>query len=296
MEKISFNAISIDPLPAHLFADYDIKISVLRLDKMHPVISGNKWFKLRYYLDEARQLNKHRIVTFGGTWSNHIIATAAACRLYGFSCTGIIRGEEPLVHSPTLQQANDLGMQLVFIGRSDYKRKKWPEDLPDSECYEIPEGGFGAKGAKGAASILDYCTKENYSHIACAAGTGTMLAGLCRASIPPQQVIGVSVLKNNFALQENIKMLINGNPATIQIIHDFHFGCYAKYTRPLIDFINDFYRRTGIPSDFVYTGKLFFAIADLVRRGYFPSAGKLLLVHSGGLQGNASLDKGTLIF
>ncbi|MFI5128691.1 MAG: 1-aminocyclopropane-1-carboxylate deaminase/D-cysteine desulfhydrase [Chitinophagales bacterium] len=291
--QLAFDNISTDPV--HLFEEKDIKISVLRLDKIHPVISGNKWFKLRYYLEEAKEQRKKKIVTFGGAWSNHIVATAAASKTYDFLSAGIIRGEEPVQLSPTLLQAKDQGMQLHFISREDYHEKKLPPEFQNDECYLVGEGGYGPKGAEGAALILKY-NKEKFTHCCCAAGTGTMMAGLIRAISPSQKVIGISVLKNNYDLEKNVRSILGDERKEWQIIHDYHFGGYAKYKPALIKFMNEFYGQTNIPSDFVYTAKLFFAIYDLVNNDFFPYKSKLLLVHSGGLQGNISLPKGTLIY
>lgn len=296
MQDILFHNITTDKLPLRLFAEKDIEASVLRSDKIHPAISGNKWFKLKFYLKEAIALNKKTIITFGGAWSNHIIATAAACRLNNLDAIGIIRGEEAAILSPTLVQAEELGMKLVFISRDDYSQKKIPSTLQNSEYYFINEGGYGVKGAEGAATILDYCEKKNYTHICCAAGTGTMMAGLIKGALPFQQVIGISVLKNNLALDKNVRSLLDDDEKSFHVIHDYHFGGYAKYTKELIDFMNEFYSQTTIPSDFVYTGKLFYAVTDLVKNNFFQAGSKLLLIHSGGLQGNASLVRGTLIF
>jgi 1-aminocyclopropane-1-carboxylate deaminase len=291
--KLLFENITTDSID--LLKEKEISITVLRLDKIHPVISGNKWFKLQYYLKEAKAQNKKKIVTFGGAWSNHIIATAAACKLNGFASTGIIRGEEPVALSPTLQLAMEYGMQLYFISREDYNEKKVPAELQSEEHYLINEGGYGEKGAGGASDILNY-TEKDFTHCCCVVGTGTMMAGLIRTVSPDQKVIGISVLKNNHELEKNVRSLLINEPKQWQIIHDYHFGGYAKYKPELIDFMNEFYRQTNISSDFVYTGKLFFAVSDLVKNCFFPAGSKLLLIHSGGLQGNASLGKGTLIY
>jgi 1-aminocyclopropane-1-carboxylate deaminase len=290
--QLVLDSISIDPLPKWAG---NIEAAVLRLDKIHPVISGNKWFKLRYYIQEAKQLNRKQIVTFGGAWSNHIVATAAICKINNMAAVGIIRGEEPPTWSSTLLQAKEYGMQLHFISREAYTEKKIPPSLQNDENYFIAEGGFGQKGAAGAASILDTINKS-FTHYCCAVGTGTMMAGLINAIVPHQQVIGVSVMKNNRELNENVRSLVTNRSEEWQIFHDYHFGGYAKHTPGLIEFMNEFYRETGIPSDFVYTGKLFYALNDLVKADFFPSGSRLLLVHSGGLQGNSSLKKGTLIF
>jgi 1-aminocyclopropane-1-carboxylate deaminase len=280
--------------PGNVFGP-GVDISVLRLDEVHPVISGNKWFKLRYYIDEAKTLGKKNIVTFGGAWSNHIVATAAACRMNELKSTGLIRGEEPAQLSPTLMQAKEYGMQLLFLSRAHYSDKQLPALFADD--YLIAEGGYGPTGARGAASILDHISAD-YTHYCCAVGTGTMMAGLINASGPHQQVVGISVMKNNRQLDDRVRdLVLQGNEShSWQLLHDYHFGGYAKYEPSLLQFMNDFYRRTGIPSDFVYTGKLFYAVNDLVQRGYFPPGSRLLLIHSGGLQGNASLGKGTLMF
>lgn len=273
-------------------------VQVLRLDRLHPVISGNKWFKLRYYLEEAISLGKTHIITFGGAWSNHIIATAAACQAAGLQATGIIRGEEPAVLSSTLVQAKAFGMQLVFLPRSQYREKEIEAEWLTGTSYVIPEGGYGPAGARGAATITDFCP-SHITHYCCAVGTGTMMAGLINAATGHQQVVGTPVLKNNHELEDRVQELVttdHTSRANWQLVHDYHFGGYAKHQPALLRFMNDFYRQTGIPSDFVYTGKLFYAIADLAEKNFFAPGSSLLLVHSGGLQGNDSLAKGTLMF
>ena len=296
METLITDNITVDKLPGSLFNDPEIELSILRLDKIHPVISGNKWFKLKYYLEDAKRLNKKNIVTFGGAWSNHIVATAAICQLNGLNAIGLIRGEKPPQLSPTLQHAKEMGMQLVFITRDDYQNKKIPPVFLTEEYYLINEGGYGIRGAEGAATIPDTYDKEAYTHIIAACGTGTMLAGLIRTALPHQHITGISVLKNNYALEESIKSLLPDLRGDFQLIHDYHFGGYAKYTTELIRFMNGFYQETGIPADFVYTGKLFFAVTDLIKKGIIPSGSRVLAIHSGGLQGNLSLKKGSLIF
>jgi 1-aminocyclopropane-1-carboxylate deaminase len=296
MSHINFKNISLDKLSLPLFTEKQVEVSVLRLDKIDPFISGNKWFKLRYYLEDAKKQNKKTIVTFGGAWSNHILATAAACRMNNLNSIGIIRGEEPSKLSPTLVQAKEAGMELIFISREEYQRKTIPEKLNSDEYYFIGEGGYGIKGAEGAATILDYCKKENYTHICCATGTGTMMAGLINGTSASTTVTGISVLKNNFNLEENVKSLLTNTTGRFTITHGYHFGGYAKHQPELIDFMNNFYKETGVPTDFVYTGKLFFAVTDLIKEDYFLPGSRLLVIHSGGLQGNVSLGKATLIF
>jgi 1-aminocyclopropane-1-carboxylate deaminase len=276
------------------FFQTTLDVSVLRLDKIHPVISGNKWFKLRYYLEDAKAKGKKSILTFGGAWSNHIIATATAGKIKGFNTIGIIRGEEPAIFSPTLLNARAQGMQLVFIPRNEYSEKNIPVEYRTDDHYIIHEGGYGDLGAAGAATILDGLT-ENYSHYCCAAGTGTTAAGIANAA-KERQVIAISVLKNNHNLKKMIKALLSSGATAPELMHDYHFGGYSKYQPALLEFMNELYKHTQIPTDFVYTGKLFYAVRDLIQKNFFPSGSRILLIHSGGLQGNLSLRKGTLMF
>ncbi|HUR65176.1 MAG TPA: pyridoxal-phosphate dependent enzyme [Chitinophagaceae bacterium] len=296
MQGIDLTAISTETITLPIDQKKNIETSILRLDKIHPFISGNKSFKLRYYLEEAKRLRKGTILTFGGAWSNHILATAAACKLEQFKSTGIIRGEEPPVYSLVLKQALEMGMKLCFISRDDFSKQKVPVELVNDDSYLIPQGGFGPLGAKGAADILNYTDKEKYSHICCAAGTGTMMSGLIMAASSSQKIVGVSVLKNNLQLQEHIRELTGEARNNYDIVHEYHLGGYAKHNEELIDFMNEFYRKTIVPTDIVYTGKLCFAIANLIQKNFFPQGSRVLIIHSGGLTGNASLEKGTLIF
>lgn len=292
MDTLSFNSISIDN--AGTYFNNNLAVDILRLDKISPVISGNKWFKLRYHLEKARSEGKKTILTFGGAWSNHILATAAACQPDGLSSIGIIRGESNIL-TPTLIAAQERGMHLVFISRSEYAKKEIPYRYVGHDNYIINEGGFGELGAKGAATILDYCD-SSYSHICCAVGTGTMMAGLINGAKPGQEVIGIPVLKNHPELAGGIQSLVTDQTKQWTLVRDYHFGGYAKYNPTLLAFMNEFYRHTTIPSDFVYTAKLFYAVKQLINAQFFPAGSKILVIHSGGLQGNQSLESGTLIF
>ena len=266
MQALQFESITVDKIDLPVLKEKAVSINVLRLDKIHPVISGNKWFKLNCYLKNANAEQKKRLITFGGAYSNHIVATAAAGKLFGFKTTGIIRGERPEVLSHTLLLAIEYGMGLFFLSREDYHNKVLPLEIQkqtDDICL-INEGGYGIDGAEGAKEILEYCTKENYSHIACAVGTSTMMAGLIQASLPDQQVIGISVLKNNMDRQNDLVNLLSANERSksFKIIHDYHFGGYAKHPPVLLHFMNEFYKTTSVPTDFVYTAKLVYGITD----------------------------------
>jgi 1-aminocyclopropane-1-carboxylate deaminase len=279
----------------NLYQGSAVEMDVLRLDLIHPVVSGNKWFKLQHYIDAALDQKKKGIATYGGYWSNHIVATAAACNDAGLSSIGMIRGEEPAEYSVTLQQAKEYGMQFLFMSRNDYKEKKRPTNLFEEEWLIVPEGGYGLQGAMGAASILTHAD-SGYTDIVTAVGTGTTLAGLTLAA-ENARTIGVSVLKNNYSLNEEINALL---PLEKQnrflLLHDHDRGGYAKHDPELLAFMNKFYEETSIPTDFVYTGKVFLAVDRLIQSGFFIKNAKILVIHTGGLQGNRSLPKGTLIF
>lgn len=296
MQDINPEHIRVDPYLSPLFDEKGITADILRLDLLHPVVSGNKWFKLRYYIEQAQEQNKKSLVTFGGAWSNHIHATAAAGKLAGLKTIGIIRGEAPAGLSTTLLQAAEMGMQLHFVSRAAYRQKKMPDQIDLSEALLIPEGGYSLTGARGAATIMDLINPDDYTHICCAVGSGTMLAGLINACGKHQQVMGISALKNNHSLEKAVSDLLINATTTPYIVHDYHFGGFAKHNSLLLDFMNELYRQTGIPTDIVYTGKLCFAAYDLAGKNYFPPGSKILLIHSGGLQGNRSLPNGSLIF
>lgn len=300
MQSLLFDSITVDKINFPILKEKNVHVSVLRLDKIHSVISGNKWFKLKYYLEEAKTEGKEEILTFGGAYSNHIIATAAAGKLYGLKTTGIIRGEQAEKLSHTLLEAKEYGMELFFITREQYRNKEIPEEIKKAvgKYYMIPEGGYETLGAKGASEILNYCSKEFYSHLVCAAGTSTMMAGLIKASSSRQEIIGVAVLKNNVGLKEELNNLLSPleKNKRSSLINDYHFGGYGKHKPELIDFMNEFYEDTSIPTDFVYTGKLFYGVFDMIKKDLFPAESNILIIHSGGLQGNLSLPKRTLIF
>lgn len=271
---------------------------VLRLDELHPLISGNKWFKLKYSLETAHAEGKERITTFGGAFSNHIVATACACKLAGFRSRGIIRGEESVTPSFTIQTAREYGMELEFISRTGFKALRGSGfALKNSgNDFIIPEGGAGAEGVRGAAEILDHVPLNRYTHIFCATGTGTTAAGLLQRMDKSQQLICINVLKGGSFQQEDI-LRLSGMPGNnLNIRNEFHFGGYAKYTPELIRFMNSFYGQTGVPSDRIYTAKLFYAWQEMIKKELNNPAVHILLVHSGGLTGNASLPKRTLIF
>ncbi|MFT3751018.1 MAG: pyridoxal-phosphate dependent enzyme [Agriterribacter sp.] len=300
MTYIDINSVSIENINSGI--EEEIAISVLRLDKIHPVISGNKWFKLKYYLQDAKSKSYNSILTFGGAFSNHIAATALAASVQKFQSIGIIRGEEPEVWSHTLLEAKANGMQLYFVSREKYNVLKRTRDndllKQFGSNYIIPEGGYGALGVKGAADILRGVDTSDFTHIVCAVGTGTTIAGLIKAALPRQQIIGISAMKNNTGLLAEISELLHADllPANFTLNHNYHFGGYAKHTPELLCWMNDFFSASRIPLDFVYTAKAMYGISDMIANDHFPPGSKILMVHTGGLQGNLSTKPGLLKF
>ena len=291
---INIQNIHIQPLTG--FAGNGIQTDILRLDLLHPVISGNKWFKLKYYLEEAKKEHAVCLASFGGAYSNHIVALACAAKEKGVKSMGFIRGDESTPLSATLLQAQAYGMQFIFVGREAYRDKEAiTQQYHQPGWYWIPEGGYGTLGAKGAADILKTADCSAYTHILCATGTGTMMSGLILSAQPHQKIIGISVLKNHLSLEEEIKALLPlASHASFECIHGYHFGGYAKHPENLLAFMHELWQHDALPTDIVYTAKLCYAVKDLIAKKQFPVNSKLLLIHSGGLQGNRSLAQGSL--
>ena len=292
---------SIDVLRNKEWLPKKTSVSVLRLDKIHPVVSGNKLFKLHYFLQEAGSSSHKTILTFGGAYSNHLVATAYACQAAELKSIAIVRGEQPAILSPTLLQCIHYGMQLKFISREEYDKKEEGSFISNlhkefGDCTIVPEGGYHINGARGAALIWKLIPPNTYSHIFTATGTATTLAGVLLGS-GTEKIVSVPVLKGMTDIEYRISFCgASGKMQQLQILNDYHFGGYAKKTPELLAFMNSIWEKHQLPTDFVYTGKLFFAVNDLITRNYFPPGSRLLLIHSGGLQGNASLTRGTLIF
>ncbi|KIC91565.1 1-aminocyclopropane-1-carboxylate deaminase/D-cysteine desulfhydrase [Flavihumibacter sp. ZG627] len=296
------------PLPLHSIpiqsfrytALQSVETDILRLDQRHPVVSGNKWFKLQIYLQNAVGERKKGILSFGGVWSNHLVALAYAAREAGLPSRGIVRGEEGKKLSEALSEARSYGMELVFVSREAYRNPQILQNDPSllpPEWLVVPEGGRGPEGIAGAETILNLVPDLSvYTHICCAVGTGTMLTGICNAALPSQQIIGISSLKGNDLLSASVRRGLRDANRNFRILFDFHFGGYAKHPPELILFMNEFYAATSIPSDIVYTAKMLYGVDKLLREDYFKKGSRLLLIHSGGLQGNRSLMPGELIF
>ncbi|MEE1943532.1 pyridoxal-phosphate dependent enzyme [Pedobacter sp. KR3-3] len=262
-------------------------IWVKRDDLIDPYISGNKWRKLQYILADAQQRGQKHLVTFGGAYSNHLVATAAAASRHGFQATAFVRGEA--VENEMLLLCKLFGMQLIFVDRESYQDKRSLFDkhfFHQEDAYFIDEGGASAEAVRGCAAIIDELPLA-YDHIFCAAGTGTTAAGLLQginAQQLPTRLHVVPVLKNgDFIADEIAKYESNLNQLTLHT--DYHFGGYAKTTPQLLKFMAAFVSQTGLLVDPVYTAKLFFAINDLAGKGFFKKDDKILAIHTGGLLG-----------
>ena len=291
---------NIESLRDPLFVQSGITVDVMRLDKIHAVLSGNKWFKLRYYLEDAVEQQKKGIITFGGAYSNHLVATACACHMAGLNSIGFIRGEEPANFSPSLQDAQKYGMKFHFVSRSMFKSDElFARVVSQNEDYlVVEEGGRGRIGIRGAEEVLALQPTQQYTHIICAVGTGTTLSALVNKALPAQKVIGIPVLKLDAKAGNTISAYVSENTHQHNFSFDyrFHFGGYAKKSPDLIAFMNSLYESTGIRTDFVYTGKVFYSVFQMTRERFFTLGSKILIIHTGGLQGNRSLPEQTLAF
>ncbi|BAB76146.1 1-aminocyclopropane-1-carboxylate deaminase/D-cysteine desulfhydrase [Anabaena sp. FACHB-709] len=291
-----------------------VEIYVLRLDLMHPWVNGNKWYKLKYNLLEAKEKSYTKLLTFGGAYSNHIFATAAAGNLLGFQTIGIIRGEETLPLNPTLSFATQQGMQLVYVDRETYRQRNSTTLHTDlrkrfGEVFIIPEGGSNLNGVRGCLEIISAATQV-FDIVCVACGTATTLAGIALALEPQQRVIGFPVLKNGGFLAQDIAQLMknyvaaglpisSSSPASWELVCDYHFGGYAKVKDDLILFSHQFTQSYGVPLDYVYTAKMFYGVMDLLKQRYFtkgdglrPTVGhRILMIHTGGLQGNIGMSE-----
>ncbi len=287
-------------IPNQFIAEVNgVSIYLKREDLLHPDVSGNKFRKLKYNLAEAASQKRQILLSFGGAYSNHIAATAAAGNLSGFKTVGVIRGEElgkdmekTLRENSTLRFAHSCGMQLHFVSRSDYREKASEEFVKElkekfGEFYLLPEGGTNDLAVKGCEEILIPEDAE-FDIICCSIGTGGTISGLINSSEEHQQILGFPALKGDF-LKPEIKRFSKKN--NWKIIPDYHFGGYAKVDEKLIDFINNFRREYEIQLDPVYTGKLLYGIFDLAQNGHFQKNTRILAIHTGGIQGIPGMNK-----
>lgn len=271
-----------------LFYKAGIRVLVKREDLNHPYVSGNKWWKLKYNLEEAKKLGHKTLLTFGGAYSNHIFSTAAAAHELGFESIGIIRGEETLPLNPTLTFAKSRGMMLKYVTREAYREKANPDFIESlhqefGEFYLIPEGGTNALAVKGVEDFAQ-TLGDGFDYLCCAVGTGGTLAGLIKGLDASVQILGFPVLKGGEFLKDEVEKLIGKEAKNWKLMTDYHFGGYGKATAALLEFIKDRLTKNNLPLDSVYTGKLVAGVYDLIEKGNFRSGATILVVHSGGLQ------------
>lgn len=272
-----------------------IELFIKREDEIHLYISGNKYRKLKYNLQDASEKGYTSLVSFGGAFSNHIAAVAQAGETYNFKTIGIIRGEElatKISENPTLSFAKSKGMKLVFVSRDNYRRKEeksYMDNLRNmfGSFYAIPEGGTNALAVKGCEEILQK-KDMSFDYVTVCVGTGGTISGLINASEENLHILGFPALKGDFLIKEICKFVTKENWS---LIPGYSFGGYAKINAVLINFMNWFYEETGILLDPIYTGKMMFGILDMVKNGYFNKGTSILAVHTGGLQGIAGMNE-----
>lgn len=287
-----------------LLSEKKVELWLKREDQIHPYVSGNKFRKLKYNILEAQKQQKKTLMTFGGAFSNHILAVAAAGNAEQLKTVGVIRGDElgrhlekTLATNPTLKKATEYKMQFEFISRENYRDKMDSNFLAElqekyGDYYLIPEGGTNELAVKGCEEIL---TKddEQFDYICSCVGTGGTISGLILSAKNHQKVLGFPALKGNF-LKSEIESFV-GKKHNWELITKYHFGGYGKYSEELIRFINKFKQETEITLDPIYTGKMLFGILDLIREDQIPEGSSILVIHTGGLQGiegfNSMLEK-----
>ena len=277
------------------------ELNMLRCDLFDPDIPGNKFWKMKYNIKAMMDKEQNHMVTFGGAFSNHIAATAAAGKKYGFKTTGIIRGEASSISNHTLTLARENGMDFFFIDRTNYRSwKKGEINLDDfmgfKNYYLLPEGGSNELAVKGCSEILD-SIENNYDLITCPVGSGGTLSGIIAASDITQNVLGFSSLKGGEYIENDVKELLVKYDEKLaskhnwSINHEFHFGGFAKAKKELIDFFHEFKDETKIELDLIYTAKMMFGLKQMIESGRIVEGSSILAIHTGGQQGNESMLK-----
>lgn len=282
-----------DPFPEPV----PIRLAIKRDDQLHPLVSGNKWRKLKYNLLAAQQQQHTTLLTFGGAYSNHLYATAAAGQALGFRTIGVVRGDE-LASRPrnaTLAFCESAGMHLHFVSRTDYVRKETPAFMADlvhrfGRFYALPEGGSNELAVQGTAEIMPELLAQLGTvpdYVACPVGTGGTLAGLAATSPPTTRVLGFGVL-NGVGQLPLVAGLPHRQPGGVWDVFEYALGGYARTPDFLLPFIRDVERQTGVRLEQVYTGKMLYGIYDLARQGYFEPGATVVAIHTGGLQGRSA--------
>lgn len=289
--KINYSETPLQELNYPLVKEHDLRFIVKREDLNHPFVSGNKWWKLKYNLAEAVRLGHDTLLTFGGAYSNHIFATAAAAKELGLKSIGIIRGEEALPLNHTLTFAKSCGMHLHYISREVY-RKKTESDFIEwlhnqfGDFYLIPEGGTNELAIKGCAEFARQLSQEvEFDYLCLSIGTGGTMAGMIEGLDVSKKIIGFSSLKGGKFLEREICRMTSSEKTNWSINTTYHFGGYGKLTTELVDFITNTNDQQLLPLDSVYTSKMFWGVRDLVKQNCFVKGSSILILHTGGLQG-----------
>ena len=287
--ELTFKPSILTKIDDPLLDEYPIELWMKRDDMLHPIISGNKWRKLKYSLDHALSLHAETLISMGGAYSNHLHALAYVGKVVGLKTLGFIRGEQPETLTPTLCELKNWGMELKFVSRSDYRllrQYKGCLDLPGLKPrqYWLPEGGAQALALQGVAELVNEID-VGYDILCAPCGTGATLAGMIEAVPDQVSVMGFAALKNAGFLRADVQSLLPQSRTNWQINLDYHFGGFAKTSAELMAFIADFEHKTGIPLEPVYTGKMMYALYDLIAKHTFKPGQRIIAVHTGGLQG-----------
>lgn len=305
MYRVDENNVPLQEVTEDFLVKKNIKLFVLREDLIHPEISGNKWRKLKYNCVEAKEKGHSQLLTFGGAYSNHIAATAAAGKEFGFKTVGIIRGEETLPLNNTLKQASEYGMKFKYVNRGFYRNEKYNSEFLKTlksefgDFYLVPEGGSNPFAVKGCSEIISNISID-YDVITCACGTGGTISGIIASVDKSKEIIGFPALKGGEFLIENIQKLLHD--FSIQFDYqvsksnwilntDFHFGGYGKITPDLVEFVTRFKQQKKIPLDLIYSGKMLFGIYQLAKTTDVFNNKTIVAIHTGGLQGNAGFEE-----
>jgi 1-aminocyclopropane-1-carboxylate deaminase len=285
---LSYQETPIQEIYDHKISTAGLKLLIKREDLNHRYVSGNKWWKLKYNLEEAERQQKKTLLTYGGAYSNHIYATAAAANEVKLKSVGLIRGEETFPLNPTLSFAKERGMELKYISRQAYRSKEGHAQYVSQfkDYYSIPEGGSNFLAVKGIGEFAEKLGEE-FDYLCCPVGTGGTLAGLISGLDDSKKIVGFPILKGAHFLMDEIKnLIVDKNKAmNWQLVFDYHFGGYAKATPELFKFIDAFNASHNIPLEFIYTGKMMAGIYDLISKGFFQRGATILAIHTGGLQG-----------
>lgn len=288
---LNYNRTQIKSIKSQIFEQNEVSVLIKREDVNHPFVSGNKWWKLKYNLAEAKRTGHDTLLTFGGAYSNHIYSTAAAANELGMKSIAIIRGEETLPLNDTLAFAKSKGMELHYVSREAYRNKASRDFIEEQRnkfggFYLIPEGGTNELAVKGCAEFARQLKNEvDFDYLCLAVGTGGTMAGLIEGFDESKIVVGFPVLKGASFLEEEIRKYTSKQ--NWQLMYEYHFGGYAKTNVELMKFMNDFEQQHHIPLDPVYTAKMMFGVFDLIKKKFFPSGSRILVLHTGGLQGRA---------